>query len=116
MWELFCSALVLEKCLLEGPPAAAALRAHSDLWVPELRMYRPWATLNVFMVSFLQLLQGSDYGNGSVKVGELPLLPLLAVQPGRVSTQRLCGAVVVQDFISQSRKTTAKELKPRVAS
>ncbi|XP_067422258.1 vascular endothelial growth factor D isoform X3 [Emydura macquarii macquarii] len=37
-------------------------------------MYKPWATLNIFMVSFLHLLQGSDYEYGPVKRPSLSAL------------------------------------------
>lgn len=36
-----------------------------------LKMYRQWAVLNVFMMSSLQLVQGSSYEHGPVKVGAL---------------------------------------------
>ncbi|XP_019350652.1 vascular endothelial growth factor D isoform X2 [Alligator mississippiensis] len=37
-------------------------------------MYKPWATVNIFMVSLLHLLQGSDYEYGSVKRTSLSAL------------------------------------------
>lgn len=65
--------LVVEKCLLkETLPAVQRLR--SNLWILNTRMYKPWATVNILIISFLHLLQGSDYENGSVKVSELYLL------------------------------------------
>lgn len=66
--------LVVEKCLLKQTPPAVRQRLRSNLWILNIRMYKPWATVNIFIVSFLQLLQGSDYENGSVKVSELYLL------------------------------------------
>lgn len=47
-------------------------------------MYKTWATVNIFIVSFLHLLQGSDYENGSVKVGDLYLLSFL-IQIARIA-------------------------------
>ncbi|XP_074849481.1 vascular endothelial growth factor D isoform X1 [Carettochelys insculpta] len=37
-------------------------------------MYKPWATLNIFIVSFLHLLQGSDYDYGPMKRASLSAL------------------------------------------
>lgn len=66
--------LVVEKCLLQQTLAAVQQRLRSNLWILSIRMYKPWATVNIFIVSFLHLLQGSDYENGSVRVSELYLL------------------------------------------
>ncbi|NXN07998.1 VEGFD factor, partial [Indicator maculatus] len=49
-------------------------------------MCRPWAALNVFMVSFLHLLQGSDYENGSVKRTSLSALEQSEQQIRRASS------------------------------
>lgn len=66
--------LVVEKCLLKGTLPAVQQQLRSNLWILNIRMYKPWATVNIFIISFLHLLQGSDYENASVKVSELYLL------------------------------------------
>ncbi|NXK18352.1 VEGFD factor, partial [Arenaria interpres] len=49
-------------------------------------MYKPWATVNIFIVSFLHLLQGSDYENGSVKRTSLSALERSEQQIRRASS------------------------------
>lgn len=73
------SVLVIEKCILKQMPLAVWQHLHSNLWIINIRMYKLWATVNIFIVSFLHLLQGSDYENGSVKVGDHYLLSFLII-------------------------------------
>lgn len=54
-------------------------------------MYKPWVTVNIFMISFLHLLQGSDYENGSVKVGDLYLLIMLIINIARITQPSWAG-------------------------
>ncbi|KFM05893.1 Vascular endothelial growth factor D [Aptenodytes forsteri] len=49
-------------------------------------MYKPWATVHIFIVSFLHLLQGSDYENGSVKRTSLSALERSEQQIRRASS------------------------------
>ncbi|TRZ26456.1 hypothetical protein HGM15179_000613 [Zosterops borbonicus] len=49
-------------------------------------MYKPWATVNIFIVSFLHLLQGSDYENASVKRTSLSALERSEQQIRRASS------------------------------
>ncbi|KFP01594.1 Vascular endothelial growth factor D [Calypte anna] len=49
-------------------------------------MFKPWATVNIFIVSFLHLLQGSDYENGSVKRTSLSALERSEQQIRRASS------------------------------
>lgn len=79
------SVLLIEKCILKQTPLAIWRRLHSNLWILNIRMYKPWATVNIFIVSFLHLLQGSDYENGSMKVGDLYLLLFLIIQIARIT-------------------------------
>ncbi|NXP58171.1 VEGFD factor, partial [Chloropsis cyanopogon] len=49
-------------------------------------MYKPWATVNIFIVSFLHLLQGSDYENGSMRRTSLSALERSEQQIRRASS------------------------------